>query len=443
MFKFKQIEPTAQNKSTIGTELKEELPNSLLTGHVQIGRVISHDTIQAATLPRKTYSALTDLSFFGKDIATYNGYIANYCKNISQKREPIIVVDYGLENSTSKGMCMTDHLKATLPNLNIKIFDFGSAYLPHMDFNVGESITPETLDFKTKLTIALIASMKGYKLSPRMCNYIASACTLVYMQPNTSVVDVIQCITHPNARQIFIDTIPAIYKSNRQWHSRIDDALYYLEKLNQFDEKGNLSSTVGYKVDFLTSRMRFLRNDTRLSGMLYNSHKPLELKQLCQDYDMIIFKVHEADEDTLTFLNTFLLCKLQEFVYDRMESNLIFPHAHIVLRPEKLPTSCEDTLRELINKYRKQSQISFLFCAEHQESVAKYYSSDDYLGISRIFTKQARLGDVLAMNDMLLPYTVEDFINLQSNEALAFIRSEIDEITPFVCRLASMQINTA
>lgn len=431
--KEEMIKPKESFKGDVPI-LKEPLPSSLTEGNIVVGKVLDGTNTQTVSLPTLPLLSDNDLMLLGESNEVQINYLTNYCLNAYHTNQSLIIFD------TNEHTLLTDQLTNMIPKHKLHLIDMNSATLPPLSFTELDTLFTynpfKAIEIKTELTLRVLMSIKGHDLTLRMQELLRAACLVVYLHTNTTVQDVIKCITHYTCRLKYIQGIPEEYCTKPE----VEQAVIILSRINSYNSEGKIIGTVSYKVDFLTSRIRFLKQDTRLIRMLNNIGSPIDLESNINQKKIIIFKLNESCPYTKQFLVTFLLSKVEAWRVLRLHTLVLQDYVHVVLPTSILNSKQSNFVKEMITQSRSITRLSFVLCSETLQEVSKFYSEQTFQGISRIFTQTAKLGDIINSLPMLYPYNLSDFLNLSETEALAFIRSAYDEITPFTCKLAQSHL---
>ena len=296
-----------------------ELPKELFQGGIPIGEVSWKGVTQTASWN----DIDKDISSFPKAVFGLQGYgkteyLKRYVVEGLRRKHAVFVLDSikSCEMSTE----VLNYIPEDFPEDKIVVLrPCDLDWVIPMAWNetrVQDIEKPvDKYKFANFLTQELILMLNSFvednsqKLTPRMVRYLTSASTLVFSQPDTNIVDVLEVLDDYDIRHKFIK------KSGLNENNKIIQDLIKLDSI-KIDKDGNTAST-GTKdqdIKFITDRLDLLLSDFILRQLfLARPNHAINFTKWADEGYLVIIQMPEDDDtniSTIDTLTTFLISKL-------------------------------------------------------------------------------------------------------------------------------------
>lgn len=410
-------------------------PTELTTGNIPVGD-IPVDKKPTVYFPTDFNFSSLALLLLGSQGEGKTNFIANYALFAHKIKECNIVIDY------VKNCECSDAIYQVLGSKNVDILDL-SKKENLQSFAFNELVIPngaeefeifEIASLKSEQTLAFINAINkdGIPLTTNMRRMVESACKLVYLRNNTSIGDVIKCLTMHQVRYDYIQGINKFSDEGKEFLQEYVDTMRELDKIDRVVEKNVVISetVVGTKrneIEGILDRINLLKENINCKYMLnlspnnnYNFVKAMEegrtilIKMPEHKFSSIMVK----NVLTTFFTSKIVLCaKLRGSMHEKPNKVNVF-YDEIYQAPIAM-----GVLKETLSQLRKFG-TKIIISAHHIDQVDKDFKTELIgSGASFMLFRNCDENTFKQLADKFAPYEVEDLLNLKQFHTLNLIRT--------------------
>lgn len=412
------------------TKLLETLvPTKLQSGYIDLGisnykdnsiRAYLRDTYDQGNLP---------LLLIGSQGAGKTTFIMNYVKNIISRDEGCIVIDYIMNCKLSQV------IEDIVPKHKLISLDLSDIY-NCQGFGYNE-LKPKSNKYEDCIDVAnrkalyverLIDSLRGNgdALTSQMDRYLHASCSVVLLNENASLKDVIRCLNEHEFRKKCIDYVYEIDKRIAEW---IEDEIVALKELDEYDKTGQVCGSKTSKVDGINHRINILKKDMRLKTMFNKPCKDnIDLVKAMDEGKVILIKMPEDCfplQYTKNVITTYFFTKIWSAMQIRGGKYDKPKRFHIIVDELFQAKTAMKLLsdEEILPQSRKFGCKFVLSCQtiNQMEIIRETIHS---AGASYMLMKGSGKNNFSAFKDELAPFTLDDLEALPQYYSLNLINYE-------------------
>ena len=386
------------------------LPKQLFENGIPIGEVKYKGVVKTASwnIKDKDVTSLP-LAIFGMQGAGKSEYITNYAISCVENNQSLFVLD-GIKNCE-----LSENIINNLPeNFNkICILDFSDT-----DYIFGlnwDEIKNSKIDNKSKMYISnqitqqLILFLDSLvddnvqKLSPRMKRFLTSAGLLVFSLPNTTILDVLNCLIDIDKRHKFIK------QSKLTKNSKI------VQDLNMLDKNGDTNIP---DVKGIIDRLDLLLGDYLLSNLFsMQANKNINFKYFAENGYVVVCKMPQVNmsDKTIDSIMTFLISKIWlshlTKINNDIISNVIIDEIH------RYPTA-----RKLLDNIREMRKygLKYVFSAHKPSDFKDLLITLKSAGSSYMLFNTSK-ENLKLFEEELNPFSIEECMNTKKYHAKCIV----------------------
>lgn len=414
--------------------LEHEIPEELQSGYICLGDAIYKRKRKKAYMSSDKNLANLGLVVLGPQGSGKSKLFGNYSKNAGDNGENLVALDF------IKNCELSDEIASVTDPSRLVVIDLSKdSDLQAIGFNEAKHLQSDSVyarldsaQRQTQCTLHFIQSINtDTEMTSRMRRSFVAACNVVYIHPNTSLRDVVNCLQYHEIRHQYIDMIP------QELADELRDDVYNLEDMDDKDSKGNVFGTKANKLDFLMDRINLLLEDRRLKTMF---NKPIEQNldfvELLDQGKTILIKIPESIYPTTFHKNilvTFFISKLWLAAQIRggMSDNPL--RTHIILDEIFQAPTSYGILADILLQARK-FQYKFVFSAHFLNKLGPLKEHLKASGSSYMFLQGTDKANFIEMAEDLAPYKVDDLLSLKRYHALCYVRCE-EGFSKFIVQL--------
>lgn len=390
-----------------------EVPTSLLRGSIKIGNLTYRgntktvywgDDSNVMTLPKLVIGPMGS----GKD-----EYTKNFVIDLYKKGDGAIILDYIKDCELSNDIAK--HVKCIKIDLSKQENIFALAYpeLQPTGTNWDKLVVANQLSRQVEY---LINSLVGEPLSSRMSRYLDAACKVVFIHEGAKVSDVIDVLMNWKIRNEYIRK--AKYSGI---FTEDDIEIVDLESLHDRDSNGKIIGTRESRIEHIMDRVNILLKDIYLRAMTkadidykYNFTKWID------EGKIILLQIPEhtfTNKQVKDTIVTYFMSRIWLATLQRKNHKKI---CHIITNEiHQVPTAAA-LVSKIITEPRKFG-IDFYFTIHYLKQLKMLESAIRSAGANYMFLAGTEKENLLALQDELLPFTVEDGLNLKPFHSLNII----------------------
>ena len=381
------------------------LPKELFMDGIPIGEVKYKGVVKTASwnIKDKDVNSLP-ISIFGMQGSGKTEYLTNYAVSAIENNQSLFVLD-GIKNCE-----MSENIIKYLPKDfdKIVILDFSDTENIYcLSWNEIRNVKineKNKLYISNQLTQQLILFLDSLvdnnvmMLSPRMKRYLTSAGLLVFSIPDTTILDVMNCLIDIDIRHKFIK------------QSKLNANNKIIQDLNMLDKKGdtNISDVKG-----IIDRLDLLLGDYLLSNLFSISNNKIDFKYFFENGYAVFCKMPQSkmNDKTIDSIMTFLISKiwLSHLVKDNSNTltNVIIDEIH------RYPTARKmlDNIREM-RKYG----LKYIFSAHKPSDFKDLLSTLKSSGSSYMLFNTSK-ENLKHFEEELQPFNIEECLNTKKYHA--------------------------
>lgn len=424
-----------------------QLPGKTLLDQYKIDCIETLETIVNAEL-LKGYVRLGINTYKGQEVETYMSdageqgnlglavmgpqgsgktvFLTNYVLDVAGRGESAIVMDYIRNNNLTKRI--EKAVKEKYGEDKLFIIDLADpkqaqAFGFNEVWNREHKDTEELLEIANMQTQKMIAFINAInpdaELSTRMRRSLAAACNVVFIQPGTSMRDVIDCCVDYRKRAEFIKNIPP------ELINELHDDIYNLRDMDQYgslkQDKDTVVDTKEKKIEFILDRINILMEDIKLKRMF---NKPIEqnvdFMELMNQGKIILIRAPESvftENEQKNILTTFYLSK----AWLCRQLGATDTRCHFIVDEIFQCDTAAKLLKDLLPKGR-QFKFKIVLSLHYLNQVEVIREAMKASGASYMLLQGTDEKNYKELESYLLPYTVDDLLNLKQFHSLNLVK---------------------
>lgn len=415
-----------------------DIPNSLQGGNIRIGvaeqlgkdiNCTFSENINVAALPK----VLIGPQGVGKTTA-----LKRIVKDSYKAKQSNIVIDVIEDCDTAKEvMEVVEYKDRVVITIGTKDYIQSLAYT-----EVSKFIT-EDLDVYERVRLAdLIADQVEYlidavsgeritELTVPMMRYLHSACLITFIKPMTTLADVFKVLRDYRYRTDMV----AYAKHSRCF--RLDDEIFLdMEELDKKNSKGKVEGTREDLIIGIINRISMLQKNRTVKEML---SAPIDQTQDFARYIeegkqiFILIPQNKIPSQSIRdIISTYFVTRLWLTVQLRESNknarlcNLIFDEVRIV------PTTTS-FISNHITEFRRH-RLGTIFTCHYLKQFNQLLTALKSSGASYIILAGTEKENVEALKQEILPFTIEEVLQLKEHTSLNVIKSNSSEYARFVAK---------
>jgi hypothetical protein len=417
--------------------LENPTPKELKEGNISLGVTTCKGNSQSAFLPIEYNFANLSLLLLSPQGGGKSTFIGNFVRDANKAREANIILDY------IKNCELAESIKNVIDPKDIIELDLSKEEnFQSLGFNEvvysgdNEFERFRVANMKAEQTLAFIdaANCDGMPLTPKMRRYLSSAANIVYLHNNTSIGDVIKCLTKFQRRLEYVNW--ARENISADGLSYIEDMLDTLEELNEVETeidkktkeilRKEVVGTKESKIDGILDRVNLIQENIYLKYMLnMKSDHNVNFVQAMEEGKTILIKMPEDKFNNTMVKNvlvTFftskivLSTKLRGALHEEpSRCNVFFDELY------QAPTA-EGIICNVLSQLRKFG-TKIIISAHYMDQLApKLKQEIKASGASYMLLQGADKKNFDELKEELNPYELEDLLKLEQFNSLNLIR---------------------
>lgn len=275
---------------------ENDVPLKLQSGDKRLGESTYKGSKIKTFLDTEWNSANTSLTCVGGQGAGKTTFLCNYASDCIKANESVIVLDFIKNCELSEDIArVTPKDRLVKINLaeekDIQSFSYNEIKM-EKDMSIYKKM--DIASMQSEQLMSLIDSISiGDPLSSSMRRLFNSACTIVGVQGNTSLKNVIDCLENYKKRKEYVDSL------SKELRVELEDEINTLKEIDEYDKQGNLTGTKSAKISFILDRVDLLRSNFKLKYMYKaNPSKNIDLKKCIDENKVILIQMRDNDFPT-------------------------------------------------------------------------------------------------------------------------------------------------
>jgi hypothetical protein len=423
--------------------LENPVPDELQNGKIYLGKTLYRGNKFNAYLPTNYDKANLPLALLSSQGGGKTTLLANMAKNMIDNNECLIVIDF------IKNCELANSIKAITPKeklIEINCDDINN--LQGFGYNEISKKDIEKMSDLERLDIASLQSQQteafinainvdeeSRGLTSQMKRVLRASANIVYFYGKQNIGDVIYCLEDHSTRCEYLDKIQ---NESDTVKSILKREIVTLSELNEKDKNGTVTGTKGgTALKGIFDRINELEADIRTKIMFNKScDDNINFVDAMNNKKVILIKMPEdvffssAIKDMLT---TFFCTKT--ILAIKLRSKQEKPNRCNIIIDELTQTEgAESWIKQTLTQTRKFGG-KYIFAFHHMKQLK--FQLDDELkgsGASFILLQGCDKAVFHSFEDELLPYTLEDLLNLKQYHALNLIKTN-DGWSKFITEL--------
>lgn len=403
-----------------------EIPGELLKGSIRIGSVTYKGNIKTAYWPNDKNILTLPKIVIGPMGSGKDEYTKNFVYDAYKKGDGVIIFDYIKNCEMSEEI--SKYVKCIKFDLSKKENIFALAY-PELQPEGDNWERLKVANILSRQVEYLINSLVEEPLSSRMSRYLDAACKVVFIHKNAKLIDVISVLTNWKVRNEYIRKAKysGIFNEN-------DIEIMDLESLHERNSKGGIVDTKESKIEGITDRINILMKDVYLREMCrvdinYNH----DFVKWMDEGKIIIIQIPEhtfTDRQVKDTIMTYFMSRIWLSTLQRKNHKKI---CHIIINEvHQIPTA-STLISKIITEPRKFG-IDFYFTIHYLKQLKLLENAIRAAGTSYMFLAGTEKENLRALEDELIPFTVDDGLRMKPFESLNLIKYE-GGYTKFISKL--------
>lgn len=417
--------------------LESPVPEELKEGNIGLGESKCKGVEEKAYLPTEYNFANLALMLLSPQGGGKTTLIGNIASNANKAHEGNIVLDY------IKNCELADSIKEVVNPEDIIEIDlskeecFQALAFNEVSYTGNSEFEKfEVANMKAEQTVAFIdaANCDGKPLTGKMRRYLSAAANIAYLQNNTSIGDVIKCLSKYQKRLDFIKY--AKENVSPQGLEYLEDYIDALEELDEveveIDKKTKevlrkeVVGTKDTKIEGILDRVNLIQENIYLKYMLnMKSDKNINFIEAMEEGKTVLIKMPENKYNNtmvknvlITFYTSkiILATKLRGALHEQPKRCNVF-YDEIYQAP-----TAEGIICSVLSQLRKFG-TKIIISAHYMDQLSSRLKNEiKASGASYMLLQGADKKNFDELKEELLPYELEDLLKLKQFHSLNLIR---------------------
>lgn len=366
---------TSLGISHIKTE-EVNIPKELSSGYICLGRNTYKGVKTKAYLEDDKEIGSLPLLIMGRQGGGKTIYLTNYCKNVIERGESIVHIDY------IKGCEASKTIEKVVPKEKLIILDLtteeGLQALAYNEVKFEEGMSwfkkQELSNKKTQLTNELINSINidGEPLTPKMERFLCACTDIMYLSEDVTLKDIVRCLQDFKYREEIINNIPEELKNE------LDEEIRTLEELDEWSKgnKDNLPCKIGTrdsKIEGILDRITLLKKEFHMKKMFNKSPiDNLDFTKAIDNGKVILIRMPQSKfkDYAKNIITTFFITKVWcscEIRGDKKEDLL---RTHFIIDELSQCKTAESFMESKLTETRK-FRLKFVLTGQYLDQLEK------------------------------------------------------------------------
>lgn len=406
--------------------LETEVPLLLRKGYISLG-INKYKHSETEAFLRDNYDQGNfPLVLLGEQGSGKTTYMSNYIKYIQSRNEGAIIIDF------IKNCELSTIIQENTPNDKLVVIDL-SEISNAQGFGYNE-LKPKNNNYMELLDIANRKSLyvqmlvdalnvNGEPLSTSMDRYLSAASNIVFLNPDTSLRDVVRCLNNHEYRKQCIDNIPYKLKDS------LSDEISSLLELNEYGKDDVVNATKNIKIDGINHRINILKKDLRLKMMFNrNCDENIDLVKSMDEGKIVLVKMPQeyfATPYSKNVIVTYWLTKIWSAILIRGGREKQPKRFHVVVdeifqaKTAMLMLKEQETLPQT-----RKLGCKYIISAQYLGQIAVIDQTLRSAGANYMLMKGSGKANFNEFKNELSPYTLEDMELLPQYSSLNLINYE-------------------
>lgn len=413
------------------------IPGDLLGGIIPIGTAQKQGSIIETTWAKDINIRALPKIIVGPQNAGKTSYIVNYVKGAYKSGDANIVIDFIQDCELTKA------IEPTIAKADLKIIDlsneqelFALAYT-----EASKRIDPETKPWERLKIASLLANQVEYlinsvtsdstgELTSPMIRYLYAAAMVVFIHPGKTINDVFQVLRRWQVRTEYIRN--AKYSG---CFSEDDEVLYDLEELHERDKDGKIIGTRENIIIGILNRIIVLNKNIYLKAMLKAPvNNAIDLERFIHEGKTVIIRIPQTvfvDPQVRDTLVTYIMSRIWLTAqlrdqHDNKLCNIVVDEVH------QVPTAA-NFVKNHITEFRRH-RLGTVFTVHYLRQFKTLLEAVKSAGASYMLLAGTEKDNLKALEDELLPFTIQEGLNLKPYHSLNIINYG-NQYTKFISKL--------
>lgn len=336
-----------------------------------------------------------------------------------------IVIDYIESCSTAQ------EIAEVIPDKDKVIIKLGEKnFIPSLAYNEVSRLITEDMDTWERVRLAnLIAEQVEYlinavtdsstgELTAPMLRYLHSACMITFIKPGAKISDVLTILRRWDKRNEAIR-----YARYSKCFDKDDDIFFDLEELHKRDKEGTIIGTRDDLIVGILNRIIILQKNPFIKAMLQaDVDTTQDFTRYIEEGKSIFIMIPQSKfpspviRDILTtfFISRiWLTVQLRENNADARLCNVIFDEVH------QVPTTAR-FLSNHVTEFRRH-RLGLILSCHYLKQLKDLLTAFKSSGASYVLLAGTEKENLEALKEELLPFTVEDGLNLKPRTSLNIV----------------------
>lgn len=414
--------------------LENPLPDELRFGYINLGKTTYRGVEQDAFLRDEYNQGNLPLCAIGPQGTGKTTFFANYVSNAHKRRESVLVIDF------IKNCELANAIEKVIPPQDLLILNLGeSSSLQGLGYNeiklnnnMNDFDKLELANLQAQQTMALIDAInnEGLALTSKMRRYLSSAANVVFLNQNSNIRDVINCLQDFRKREYYISRIPDGLRD------QLEDEINTLRELDEItvskdketkEVTQEITGTRDSKIDGILDRVNLLKEDSKLKYMFNKTLEGnIDLVEEIEKGKVILIKMPElkfplayVKNVLVTYYVTkyWLSLQLRGANYEKPK------RSHIIVDEIYQAPTCEKIFRVILPQTRKFGGKAVFSC-HYLSQIEPIKEPLKASGSSFMLFQGTDKKNYEELREELQPYELEDLLNLKQYHSLNLIKYE-------------------
>lgn len=335
------------------------IPKELTSGYIRLGENTYKGIKTQAFIEDDKEIGSLPLLIMGRQGGGKTCYLVNYCKNVIERGESIVHIDF------IKGCEASKSIEKIVPKEKLIILDLtteeGLQSLAYNEVKFENNMSwfkkQELANKKTQLTNELINSINenGEPLSPKMERFLCACTDIMYLKEEVTLKDIIRCLQDFKYREKIINDIP------KELKEELEEEIRTLQELDEWSKatRDTPSIKIGTresKIEGILDRITLLKKEFHMKNMFNKSPiNNLNFSKVLEEGKVILIRMPQAKfkDYAKNIITTFFITKIWCACEIRGDKNENLLRTHVIIDELSQCKTAERFMESKLTETRK------------------------------------------------------------------------------------------
>lgn len=335
------------------------IPKELTSGYIKLGENTYKGIKTQAFIEDDKEIGSLPLLIMGRQGGGKTCYLVNYCKNVLERGESIVHIDF------IKGCEASKSIEKIVPKEKLIILDLtteeGLQSLAYNEVKFENNMSwfkkQELANKKTQLTNELINSINenGEPLSPKMERFLCACTDIMYLKEEVTLKDIIRCLQDFKYREKIINDIP------KELKEELEEEIRTLQELDEWSKatRDTPSIKIGTresKIEGILDRITLLKKEFHMKKMFNKSPiNNLNFSKVLEEGKVVLIRMPQAKfkDYAKNIITTFFITKIWCACEIRGDKNEDLLRTHVIIDELSQCKTAERFMESKLTETRK------------------------------------------------------------------------------------------